>query len=443
MKHIFPALLIALTCSLTFASEKPNVIFIMADDLGYGDLGCYGQKVIQTPRIDRLSAEGTRFTQFYAGSTVCAPSRCVLMTGLHTGHATIRGNKMVPLRPEDVTVAEIFKQAGYATGIVGKWGCGEAYTTGIPNRQGFDFWYGYLNQWRAHNYYPDYLWRNEQPEVLLGNNILNRPQQYSHDLFTAEALQFIEQNKSRPFFLYLAYTIPHANNELTRCNNGNGMEVPDYGPYKSKDWAKPQKGHAAMISRLDGDIGRIVKKLKGADIDNNTLIFFTSDNGPHHEGGADPAFFDSNGPLRGIKRDLYEGGIRVPMIARWPGKVKAGVSSDQIWAMWDFLPTMADLVGIEAPAGLDGISMLPALKGKSQRDHEFLYWEFHERGFSQAVRMGDWKAVHKDRGPLELYNLKEDIGEERNVAGNRPAVVAKIEACLAKARTDSKHWPGK
>ena len=441
MKHILPALLIALTCSLTSAAEKPNVIFIMADDLGYGDLGCYGQKVIQTPEIDRLAAEGTRFTQFYAGSTVCAPSRCVLMTGLHTGHATIRGNAMVPLRPEDVTVAEIFKKAGYATGIVGKWGCGEAYTTGVPNRQGFDFWYGYLNQWRAHNYYPDYLWRNEQPEVLLGNNILNQPQQYSHDLFTTEALQFIDRNKSKPFFLYLAYTIPHANNELTRCNNGDGMEVPDYGPYKGKDWAKPQRGHAAMISRLDGDIGRLVNKLEEANIDDNTLILFTSDNGPHREGGAKPDFFDSNGVLRGIKRDLYEGGIRVPMIARWPGTVKAGATSEQIWAMWDFLPTMADLIGIEAPAELDGISMLPALRGESQRDHEFLYWEFHERGLSQAVRMGDWKAVRKNRGPLELYNLKEDIGEEHDVAGRQPEVVAKIEAYLATARTDSKHWP--
>jgi arylsulfatase A-like enzyme len=437
------AMLLAMCASAAAASDKPNVIFIMADDLGYGDLGCYGQKVIQTPEIDRLAAEGTRFTQFYAGSTVCAPSRCVLMTGLHTGHATIRGNALVPLRPEDVTVAEVFKKAGYATGIVGKWGCGEAYTTGIPNRQGFDFWYGYLNQWRAHNYYPDYLWRNEQPEVLLGNNNTYRPQQYSHDLFTTEALQFIERNKRKPFFLYLAYTIPHANNELTRCNNGDGMEVPDYGPYKEKDWAKPQKGHAAMITRLDGDIGRIVKKLKDAGIDDNTLILFTSDNGPHREGGADPKFFDSNGPLRGIKRDLYEGGIRVPMIARWPGTVKRGVASDQIWAMWDFLPTVADLVGIEAPADLDGISMLPALKGESQRNHEFLYWEFHERAFSQAVRMGDWKGVRKNRGPMELYNLKEDIGEERNIAGNHPEVVAKIEAYLARARTISEHWPVK
>jgi len=420
--------------------DRPNVIFIMADDLGYGDLGCYGQKVIQTPQIDRLAAEGVRFTQFYSGSTVCAPARCCLMTGLHTGHAHVRGNKRVPLRPADVTVAEIFKRAGYTTGIVGKWGLGEPDTTGIPNRQGFDYWFGYLNQRNAHNYYPPFLWKNQRKYPLGGNRDEGR-NQYSHDLFTQEALAFLERCQDQPFFLYLAYTIPHANNELGR-KAGDGMEVPDYGPYADRDWPTTQKGQAAMITRMDRDIGRIIARLQALGLDRRTLVIFSSDNGPHAEGGVDPKFFDSNGPLRGIKRDLYEGGIRVPMIARWPGKLKEGRVSEQVWAMWDFLPTMADLVGVKAPAGLDGISMLPALLDKPQEGHEYLYWEFHERGFNQAVRMGDFKAVRKGLdGKLKLFNLTTDIGEQHDVAGEHPEIVAKIEAYLKTARTPSEHWP--
>jgi len=420
--------------------DRPNVIFIMADDLGYGDLGCYGQKVIQTPQIDRLAAEGVRFTQFYSGSTVCAPARCCLMTGLHTGHAHVRGNKRIPLRPADVTVAEIFKRAGYATGIVGKWGLGEPGTTGIPNRQGFDYWFGYLNQRNAHNYYPPFLWKNQRKYPLGGNRDEGR-NQYSHDLFTQEALAFLERCQDQPFFLYLAYTIPHANNELGR-KAGDGMEVPDYGPYADRDWPTTQKGQAAMITRMDRDIGRIIARLQALGLDRRTLVIFSSDNGPHAEGGVDPKFFDSNGPLRGIKRDLYEGGIRVPMIARWPGKLKEGRVSEQVWAMWDFLPTMADLVGVKAPAGLDGISMLPALLDKPQEGHEYLYWEFHERGFNQAVRMGDFKAVRKGLdGKLKLFNLTTDIGEQHDVAGEHPEIVAKIEAYLKTARTPSEHWP--
>jgi arylsulfatase A-like enzyme len=420
--------------------DRPNVIFIMADDLGYGDLGCHGQKVIQTPQIDRLAAEGVRFTQFYSGSTVCAPARCCLMTGLHTGHAHVRGNKRIPLRPADVTVAEIFKRAGYTTGIVGKWGLGEPDTTGIPNRQGFDYWFGYLNQRNAHNYYPPFLWKNQRKYPLGGNRNEGR-NQYSHDLFTQEALAFLERCQDQPFFLYLAYTIPHANNELGR-KAGDGMEVPDYGPYADRDWPTTQKGQAAMITRMDRDIGRIIARLQALGLDRRTLVMFTSDNGPHAEGGVDPEFFDSNGPLRGIKRDLYEGGIRVPMIARWPGKLKEGRVSEQVWAMWDFLPTMADLVGVKAPAGLDGISMLPALLGKPQKGHEYLYWEFHERKFNQAVRMGDFKAVRKGLdGKLKLFDLTTDIGEQHDVAGEHPETVAKIEACLKTARTPSEHWP--
>jgi len=282
--------------------RKPNIIFIMADDLGYGDLGCYGQQVIQTPHIDRLAAEGVRFTDCYAGSTVCAPSRCVLMTGKHTGHCHVRGNARVPLRPEDVTVAELLQGQGYTTGMIGKWGLGEPDTTGIPNRQGFDYWFGYLNQKNAHNYYPEFLWRNEE-KVTLGGDLEESKSEYTHDLFTQEALHFVDDHQDDPFFLYLPYTIPHANNELGR-DSGDGMEVPDYGPYADEKWKQPQKGHAAMITRMDRDIGSLLSLLAELDLEKDTLLFFTSDNGPHKEGGADPEFFNSSGPLRGYKRDL-------------------------------------------------------------------------------------------------------------------------------------------
>jgi len=432
--------------------NPPNIIFILADDLGYGDLGCYGQKIIKTPNIDKMAEEGMRFTDHYAGSTVCAPSRCCLMTGLHTGHALIRGNARVPLRPSDVTVAELLKQAGYSTGIIGKWGLGEPDSTGVPNRQGFDYWFGYLNQRHAHNYYPNYLWRNEE-KVELKNEVrdVNPPGgvatkrvEYSHDLFAEEALDFVEKNRDNPFFLYLALTIPHANNEA----GNKGMEVPSLEPYADKDWPEPQKGHAAMITRMDGDVGRLMAKLKELGLDNDTLVMFTSDNGPHKEGGADPTFFNSSGPLQAYKRALYEGGIRVPMIARWPGRIKAGSVSNHVSAFWDFLPTCCELVGVKAPEGIDGISMVPTLLGRpgEQREHEFLYWEFHEQGKRQAVRMGDWKGIRQNvaknpDGPIELYNLKNDIGEKNNVAVRHPGIVAKIEECMKTARTPSENWP--
>jgi len=436
---------------------RANILFILADDLGYGDLGCYGQKQIQTPHIDRMASEGVRFTQAYAGSTVCAPSRCALMTGLHCGHARIRGNARVPLLPKDHTVAEVLKHAGYATGIIGKWGLGEAGTTGIPNRKGFDEWFGYLNQGNAHNYYPPFLWRNEAKIELKGNGpsyeYYSRdaathqigPQgsrrRYSHDLFTTAAIDFVRRHRTEPFFLYLAYTIPHANNELGAVT-GDGMEVPDYGPYADRPWPNPQKGYAAMITRMDRDIGKLLATLKELGIDEDTIIFFSSDNGPHREGGADPNFFDSNGPLRGIKRDLYEGGIRVPMIVRWPGKIRAGTVSDRVWAFWDFLPTAADIAGVEPPPNIDGVSILPVLLGRPQRNHDYLYWEFHERGFTQAVRLGDWKAVRfGTREPIELYDLRTDIGERHNLADRHPDVVAKIEAILKTARTESFEFP--
>jgi arylsulfatase A-like enzyme len=429
-------------------ARKPNIVFILADDLGYGDLGCYGQKLIQTPHLDRLAAEGMRFTQCYAGSTVCAPSRCALMTGQHTGHCIVRGNANVPLRPQDRTVAELLKEAGYATGLVGKWGLGEAGTTGVPNRKGFDSFYGFLNQTHAHNYYPDFLWRNEEKVPLAGNvessvkGVAAQRAQYVPDLFAREALEFVEKHRDRPFFLYYATTIPHANNERTRAE-GNGEEVPSDAPYSDRPWPPPEKNKAAMITRLDADVGRLMAKLKELKLDDNTVVFFTSDNGPHKEGGNKPEFFQSSGPLRGIKRDLYEGGIRMPMIVRWPGRIKAGAVSDFVWAFWDFLPTAAELAGVKPPAGIDGYSVAPVLLGDSlPKSHLYLYWEFHEGGSKQAVRFGDWKAVRlKPGGPVELYDLKADIGEQHNVAAQHPDVVARADEYIKQARTESERWP--
>ena len=363
---------------------KPNIVWIMADDLGYGDLGCYGQSVIRTPNIDRLAAAGVRFTDCYAGSTVCAPSRCTLMTGLHTGHARIRANGVVPLAPDDVTVAEVLKSAGYVTGMFGKWGLGEPGTTGIPNRQGFDEWFGYLNQHHAHNYYPDYLWKNEGKVELpnvVANNVATQRVTYSADLFTREALDFLDRHQHDRFYLYLPFTLPHANNEA----GNRGMEVPSDAPYTNESWPQAQKNHAAMITYLDAEVGRVLEKLTELKLAGNTIVFFTSDNGPHREGGADPEFFQSSGPLRGFKRALYEGGIRVPMIVRYPGHITPGTTSKQVWAFWDALPTLAELAGATAPTRLDGISMLPAIlgekaAGRAQQNHEYLYWEFSERG---------------------------------------------------------------
>ena len=438
--------------------RKPNIIFILADDLGYGDLGCYGQKQIRTPNLDKMAAEGMRFTQHYSGSTVCAPSRATLMLGFHTGHlrTSSQGQKF---QPEDVTVAKLLKQAGYVTGCIGKWGLGQEGSPGIPTKQGFDYYVGYLSQVHAHNYYPEWLWRNEEKVKL--RNVVTRPNKgyakslggaatervdYSHDLFTKEALGFLERNKEKPFFLYLPYTIPHANNE-SRVLKRHGMEIPDYGIYKDKDWPDAQKGHAAMISRLDRDVGALLAKLKELGIDDNTLVLFSSDNGPHKEGGANPDFFDSNGPLRGIKRDLYEGGVRLPLIARWPGKIKPGTTSDHISAFWDFLPTACNVAGIEPPKGIDGISYLPTLLGRTQPEHEYLYWEYGSRGGGKrAVRMGDWKLVEltsrkKGTPPtrrIELYSLKDDLGETKNLADQHPDIVKKMTALLRAAKAPPK-----
>ncbi len=443
----------------TQQSQRPNIIFILADDLGYGDVGVYGQQQIQTPRIDQMAREGIRFTQFYAGSTVCAPSRSVLMTGQDTGHTRVRGNagnediSRQSIRAEDITVAEVLQKADYKTALTGKWGLGEIDQPGMPLDQGFDTFFGYLNQVHAHNYYPEFLWRNRDTVRL--DNVVKRSTRsygnftggyatkkvaYSHDLFAREALQFIEKNQEEPFFLYLALTIPHSNNEAGK----EGMEVPKQGVYADKDWPEAQKNMAAMVTRMDGDVGRILDALKSYGIDENTIVVFTSDNGPHLEGGNDPDFFDSNGPLRGTKRALYEGGIRVPFVVRWPGHAPAGTTSDHIGYFGDMMATFADIAGVSSPEDIQSISILPTLRGNTQeqKKHDYLYWEFYEQGSRQAVRMNQWKGIRQPMftGDIELYNLENDLEEQQNVAAQHPEVVKKIRDIMEKAPEPSPLW---
>ena len=387
------------------ATGKPNLILILADDLGYGDLGCYGQQLIRTPNLDRTAAEGIRFTQFYAGSTVCAPSRCVLMTGKHMGHTRVRGNatrtsiSLQALRKGDRTLAHVFKDAGYATALFGKWGLGEIGSEGHPNAMGFDEFFGYLSQRHAHNYYPSFLIHQSTKYPLRnvaegedeeGAGWARQKTDYSHDVIMDKALHWLELNRMKPFFLYVAPTLPHANNEATR-GTGNGQEVPDYGIYEGKPWPDPDKGQAAMISRLDRDIGRLRARLKEYGIDDNTLVVFSSDNGPHHEGNNNPSLFRPGGPLRGMKRSLHEGGIRVPLLARWPDRIKKGTTSNHVGYFGDLFATVCELTGQKLPAGLDSISFLPELlRGTAkQTRHDFLYWEFYEQGGRQAVRFGN------------------------------------------------------
>ena len=442
MRHcVCTATLILLIAASLSSAKRPNIVFIVADDMGYADAGCYGQTKIQTPNIDRLASQGMRFTQCYAGSAVCAPSRSVLMTGLHTGHTRVRGNfgrhgivglgggkGRVPLLDEDVTVAEVLHNAGYRTGVTGKWGLGEPGTNGTPNKQGFDSWFGFLNQRRAHNHYPEYLWLNENKFDLTGN-LSDQEQLYSHDLFTGYALNFIRENQRKPFFLYVPYTIPHAR-----------FQVPDLGIYKDKDWPTDAKAYAAMISRMDADVGRIVSLLEELKIDERTMVFFCSDNG-----AADryDDLFDSSGPLRGRKRDMYEGGLRTPMIVQWPEKIEAGTTSDLVWSFADVLPTLAEAAVAEAPDGLDGQSVLPTILGKEQDlANRFLYWEFHEKKFHQASRWRHWKAVRSGvSSPIELYDLSKDPGETTNVAETNPETIAKFETYFATARVESENWP--
>jgi arylsulfatase A-like enzyme len=407
-------------------ATKPNVIFILADDLGYGDLGCFGQKKIKTPNLDRLAVEGMRFTQAYAGTTVCAPSRCALMTGQHTGHCYIRGNKELkpegqePMPADTFTVGHLMKKAGYVTGMIGKWGLGKPDSASTPDKMGFDYFFGYNCQMKAHEYYPEYLWRNTNMVMLDGKT-------YSHDLMADDSLDFVKKNKDKPFFLYLPFTIPHGK-----------FQVPSQESYANEDWPAQWKNIAAMITRMDKDIGRLMALLKELKIDDHTLVFFASDNGA----GYQPKFFQSSGPLRGWKRDMYEGGLRSPSIARWPGKIKPGVVSEQVWAFWDLMPTLAELTGQKPPANTDGVSILPALLTGKTFERPPIYFEFHERGFTQAARIGDWKAVRLGTQlPIELYDMKTDIAETRDVSAQHPGVVKRFEEYLKSARTDSELWP--
>lgn len=422
-------------------AQAPNVILIMADDLGHGDLGSYGQERIQTPSLDRLAAEGRQFSQFYAGAPVCGPSRATLMTGLHTGHVSVRGNPRQavgwdiangdpPLPDDTVTFAKLFKQADYDTAIIGKWGFGTPGMDGDPKAMGFDYFFGYDNHRDAHHYYPDHLWRDETKVPLDGET-------YSHDLFTEDALKYVREHQDDPFMLFLSYTIPHSR-----------IEVPDLGPYENEDWPDVEKRFAAMITRMDRDIGRLMDLLSELELDENTLVIFTSDNGAYFGSGHRVLFFDSNGELQGSKRAVYDGGIRVPLLARWPGKIEAGSKSDHIAAFWDFVPTCAELLNEDPPQDIDGISMLPALLGDSDRqeEHDFLYWEFGEQGGKQAVRMGKWKGVRlnvstEENPPLELYDLEADVSESNDIADDHPEIVEEIERIMAREHEPAPMFP--
>lgn len=422
--------------------SKPNIIFILCDDIGYGDLGCYGQEVIPTPRLDQLASESMRFTQCYTGSSICAPSRSVLMTGLHSGHTRVRDNfaivggvsdqKRLPLEPEDFTVAEMLKGAGYKTGITGKWGLGEPDTTGVPTRKGFDAWFGYLNQRNAHTYYPPYLWHNEEKVMLAGNKD-GKQEDYSHDMIFDFACDFIRDQKEDPFFLYLPWTLPHG-----------AYEIPDASAWDDKPWTDDEKVYAAMITKIDTQVGQIVDLLRELDIEDNTLLFFGSDHGSARRWEA----FNSCGPLRGQKGTMYEGGLRTPMIAHWPGKIPAGLVSDQVWYYADFMATVADVVGLDVPEETDGLSILPTLLGEDQDlGDRALYWERHAGGgFKQAIRWKNWKAVRPPSEllldePLELYDLDQDLGEEHNVADQYPDVVAQMDRFSREMRTDAFNYP--
>jgi len=435
-------------------SRKPNIIFFLADDLGYAEVGCYGQKKIKTPNIDRLAAEGLKFSRFYSGSTVCAPARCVLLTGKHTGHSYIRDNGELPtegqrpIPPDTETIGRMLQQSGYKTGVVGKWGLGGPGSTGEPNQQGFDHWFGYLCQRVAHNYYPRYLWRNGEKVMLEGNDAGLTGKQYAPDLMAEEALQFIRSNKNKPFFLYYATIVPHAALQVPEDSLNEYKGKLDEQPYNGDKGylphPNPRSAYAAMVTRFDRDVGRVMALLKELGLDDNTLVFFTSDNGPTFNGGTDSTFFESAGLLRGLKQSLYEGGIRVPMIARWPGRIKPGSHTDQTGAFWDVMPTLAEVTGAKCPADVDGISFLPTLLGKpGQEQHDYLYWE---NAGKQAVRMGDWKAVRvglkrNPDAPVQLFDLKTDLGEKTDVAAQHPDVVAKIARIMKEGRTESELFP--
>ncbi len=437
--------------------EKPNIVFIIADDLGYGDLSCYGQDMFETPNIDKLSEHGMIFTQHYSGSTVCAPSRSVLMTGLHTGHTPVRGNQrygdhgQYPLADSVITLPELLQQNGYVTGAFGKWGLGPVGSEGDPNNQGIDEFFGYNSQSLAHNYYPYFLWSNDQ-KIMLDENSGFRKELYAPELIQEKTLEFIERNKDNPFFLFVPTVIPHAEliapEEVMEQFRGKYLPEKVYhgldsgAEYRQGPYGSQTESHAAfvaMISILDQQVGEIMGKIDELGLREKTIIIFTSDNGPHLEGGGDPDYFDSNGPLKGYKRDLYEGGVRVPLIVSWPGKVEEGSESNHISAFWDFLPTFSEILDISEVPENDGISFLPELLGENdQKEHEYLYWEFHENGFDIAVRKGNWKGIYfKDEDQFELYNLEEDLSEENDIAGKHPEIVEELKRIMIKSRTPS------
>ncbi len=461
----FPAVLFLFFAAALFAQpatpRPPNIIFILADDLGYGDLSCYGQKHFKTPHIDRLAAEGMRFRQHYSGSTVCAPSRSSLLTGLHTGHTPVRGNLEIqpegqhPLPQNTLTLPKILKPAGYVSGLFGKWGLGFPGSEGEPLKQGFDRFFGYNCQRLGHHYYPYHLW-DDTRKVILEGNAGALKNTYAPGLIHQKALAFIEQNRDRPFFCFVTSIMPHAElvapeKYLARHRGKYGRETPYVGvdsgptfrngPYASQ--AEPRAAFAAMVNVLDDQVGEIVAMVRALGLAENTLIIFTSDNGPHLEGGADPEYFGSSGGLRGTKRDLYEGGIRVPLIAWWPGVVPPGSETSHVSAFWDVLPTLADMAQLPRPKGIDGISFAPTLTGRGpQRSHDYLYWEFHEGGGRLALRQGDWKVVRYDvlakpDGPLELYNVASDPQETKNVAAQHADRVRAMDATMRAARVDS------
>jgi arylsulfatase A-like enzyme len=447
-------------------SQNPNIIYILADDLGYGDLSVYGQTHFQTPNLDKMASEGMLFTDHYAGTTVCAPSRSSLMTGMHTGHTPIRGNKewkpegQWPMADSTYTMAEMLKNAGYVTGAFGKWGLGFPGSEGDPNNQGFDKFYGYNCQRMAHNYYPGHLWDNET-KVTLEENSGDKFAIYAPELIHKRALQFIETNKDKPFFMFYPNVIPHAEllipeenlaefrGKYLPENHYEGAEPGDPGFREGPYGTQPEShaAFAAMVTLLDKQVGEVLDKLKELGLDKNTIVMFTSDNGPHLEGGADPDYFDSNGPLKGYKRDLYEGGIRVPMIAWWPEKIEAGSRTNHPSAFWDIMPTLADLAGLEAPKEIHGISFLPTLlNNENQKQHDYLYWEFHEKGGRKALRKDNWKLVSYDvfdpeKTTSELYDLSTDIGEENNVANEHPELVKELMDLMMNARIESEDFP--
>ena len=458
MRLVFTLALVCLSATIAAAADRPpNIVFILADDLGYAELGCYGQEKIRTPRIDRMAAEGMRFTQHYSGCAVCAPSRCALMTGRHMGHAYIRNNSEVkpegqkPIADSVVTIGEILQAAGYACGAMGKWGLGGPDSVGHPNRQGFDLFYGYLCQRHAHNHFPIYLWRNERRVELAGNTRGLTGEHFSGDLFTDVALEFIRANQDRPFFLYVPYAVPHLAIQVPEDSLAEYRGQWDDSAYEGgKGYLPhpaPRAGYAAMVTRMDRDVGRILDLIAELGLDENTLVIFSSDNGPTYDrlGGSDSDFFTSTGPFRGLKGSLHEGGIRVPCVARWPGKIAAGTIRDHISAFWDFVPTACEVAGVDAEVEFDGVSYLPTLLDEPQPEHEFLYWEFAAYGGQQAVRSGRYKAIRQNmrQGNLEieLYDLATDPGETTDLADRELAVLERLTTIMQREHAPSELFP--